>query len=189
MKTQALVAVLCVALFTGICLGYDITTRDGKVYKEIRLREKTALGIRIAHEGGVVFLDYSQIPVPDLWTFGYVEADYTAAKNPVPSGRPARLYQSTRTSPSDAEIQFEQALAKEARKADAANGRPPIGTTTLLSRPGGTAGSSSSGGRSAPSGGSSVSSAARGQCAATTKKGYRCSRMAAAGSSYCWQHP
>lgn len=29
----------------------------------------------------------------------------------------------------------------------------------------------------------------RTQCAATTKKGYRCTRMAAAGSSYCWQHP
>lgn len=29
---------------------------------------------------------------------------------------------------------------------------------------------------------------ARGQCSAYTKKGYRCSRMAAAGSSTCWQH-
>ena len=27
-----------------------------------------------------------------------------------------------------------------------------------------------------------------GQCAATTKKGRRCSRKAAAGSIYCWQH-
>ncbi len=26
------------------------------------------------------------------------------------------------------------------------------------------------------------------QCAATTKKGTRCSRMASAGSAYCWQH-
>lgn len=26
------------------------------------------------------------------------------------------------------------------------------------------------------------------QCAATTKKGTRCKRKAAAGSSYCWQH-
>jgi hypothetical protein len=26
------------------------------------------------------------------------------------------------------------------------------------------------------------------QCAATTKKGARCSRNAAAGSAYCWQH-
>ncbi|MDE6860908.1 MAG: hypothetical protein K2J65_10915 [Duncaniella sp.] len=26
------------------------------------------------------------------------------------------------------------------------------------------------------------------QCAATTKKGTRCSRQAKAGSSYCWQH-
>jgi hypothetical protein len=28
----------------------------------------------------------------------------------------------------------------------------------------------------------------RKQCAATTKKGTRCSRMASAGSAYCWQH-
>jgi hypothetical protein len=27
-----------------------------------------------------------------------------------------------------------------------------------------------------------------GQCAATTKKGARCKRKAASGSSYCWQH-
>jgi hypothetical protein len=32
-------------------------------------------------------------------------------------------------------------------------------------------------------------STARQQCAATTKKGARCSRLAAVGSAYCWQHP
>jgi hypothetical protein len=31
--------------------------------------------------------------------------------------------------------------------------------------------------------------ATRQQCAATTQKGARCLRMAAAGSAYCWQHP
>lgn len=153
--------------------AYDLQTRDGKVYKEIRLREKTALGIRIAHEGGVAFIDYSQIPVPDLWTFGYVEADYIAAKNPPPTGRPVRLYQSTQTSSSDAEV---------------ANSRPPIGTNTLLSRPSRSAGSGSSGGGGASSGGSSTSGAARSQCAATTQKGYRCSRLSGAGSAFCWQH-
>jgi hypothetical protein len=30
--------------------------------------------------------------------------------------------------------------------------------------------------------------AARQQCAATTQKGSRCSRLAQAGSAYCWQH-
>lgn len=30
--------------------------------------------------------------------------------------------------------------------------------------------------------------AARQQCAATTKRGTRCSRLADAGSAYCWQH-
>lgn len=34
----------------------------------------------------------------------------------------------------------------------------------------------------------SSKSASGGQCAARTKKGARCSRRAAAGSIYCWQH-
>ena len=34
----------------------------------------------------------------------------------------------------------------------------------------------------------SSKSASSGQCAARTKKGARCSRRAAAGSIYCWQH-
>ncbi len=35
---------------------------------------------------------------------------------------------------------------------------------------------------------SSSSRSTGGQCAATTKKGTRCSRKASAGSIYCWQH-
>ena len=35
---------------------------------------------------------------------------------------------------------------------------------------------------------SSSRSSYGGQCAATTKKGNRCSRKAASGSIYCWQH-
>lgn len=35
---------------------------------------------------------------------------------------------------------------------------------------------------------STVKSSGGGQCAARTKKGTRCSRKAAAGSIYCWQH-
>jgi hypothetical protein len=33
------------------------------------------------------------------------------------------------------------------------------------------------------------STATRQQCAATTKKGTRCSRLAQPGRAYCWQHP
>lgn len=36
--------------------------------------------------------------------------------------------------------------------------------------------------------GNNVKSSGGGQCAARTKKGSRCSRKAAAGSIYCWQH-
>jgi hypothetical protein len=35
---------------------------------------------------------------------------------------------------------------------------------------------------------STRSAPASSQCAATTKKGTRCKRKAASGSSYCWQH-
>ena len=40
----------------------------------------------------------------------------------------------------------------------------------------------------APSSPSPARPAARQQCAATTKKGARCSRLADVGSSFCWQH-
>lgn len=40
----------------------------------------------------------------------------------------------------------------------------------------------------APSAPRPPASATRIQCQATTKKGTQCSRMAAAGASYCWQH-
>lgn len=162
--------------------AYDLETRDGRVFKEIRLREKTPLGIRIAHEKGVTWLDYSEIPVPHLWTFGFNEEEYNAAKTIVPIAavsakaapmRSPRLYQAPATP------QME---------------RPPIGTTTALSqpsRPVGTGGSTSytRATASSPSKSSgSLSGTSRGQCAAITKKGYRCSRMASTGS-YCWQHP
>jgi len=161
--------------------AYDLETRDGRVFKEIRLREKTPLGIKIAHENGVTWLDYSEIPVPHLWTFGFNEAEYNAAKTIAPIAaaptRPTRLYQA----PAAPQVE-----------------RPPIGTTTALSQParpvgggGGTSYTRSSSSSSRTSGQSTsgtLSETSRGQCAAITKKGYRCSRMAS-GGSYCWQHP
>ena len=173
--------------------AFDLETRGGRTYKNIRLREKTALGIKIAHEGGVVWLDYSEIPVPHLWTFGYVEADYNAAKRAA-SGEPAqgtsattrttRLYQSGAT-----------AAPTLQRPARALSSSSPVSSTRV--NPGDPALPSQSrepqpilADRSAPrGGGASLSGTARGQCVAITKKGFQCSRMASGGSSYCWQHP
>jgi len=42
--------------------------------------------------------------------------------------------------------------------------------------------------RPAPPSASPAPVASRIQCQATTKKGSQCSRLAAAGASYCWQH-
>lgn len=143
--------------------AYDLALRDGTVLHDIRLRDKSPLGILVLHQNGVTFVDYSKIPVPDLYTFGFDEALYKAAlpasgkveqspAQPVPSYRPERLY---RTNPAPA----------TPTPAPAAS---TIRTLSTLA--------------------ASAVNASRSQCAATTKKGYRCSRMAQAGRSYCYQH-
>jgi hypothetical protein len=76
---------------------------------------------------------------------------------------------------------------------DALRSGNPVPTRSLMSPPtttaapppvaAGTAGATSSGA------GPRLVDTERQQCAATTKKGTRCSRMAQAGRSYCWQHP
>lgn len=187
-------SVLLATLALATASAYDLTTRGGRVYKDIRLREKADLGIRFAHEGGVAWLDYSEIPVPDLWTFGFMEDRYAAAVatkkanegavpnapqgleptpeavDPFASSRPTRLYRSTSTAPRPMPLSSAPATS-------------PTQPTPPTPQPRATEPRPFS-----PSI-SSSSSTHRSQCAATTKKGYRCSRLAAAGSSYCWQHP
>ena len=57
----------------------DLKLLDGTVLREIRLREKTDLGIRVLHESGLSFVDYRRLPVPVAQTWGYEEAQYQAA--------------------------------------------------------------------------------------------------------------
>ena len=77
--------------------------------------------------------------------------------------------------------------AEEALRGGPAPGRslvaPPTGSATP---PAATAGTTPPSPR--PSG-PRLMNTERQQCAATTKKGTRCSRMAQSGRSYCWQHP
>lgn len=163
--------IVIVALIGTACggLAYDLTDREGKVYKEIKLRDKTDLGILIAHENGVVFLDYSTIPVPDLWTFGYDEEKYEQAKARAADQRSLNSLKSLQSTVS----------------ANTPAPARPAGTTRLYkpTRSSSSTSTSSSGYR-APRSSSSHSR----QCAGITQKGYRCRRMVASGS-YCYQHP
>ncbi|MAS94909.1 MAG: hypothetical protein CMO55_17065 [Verrucomicrobiales bacterium] len=173
------IAVLAVCLLAVPLPAYDLTTRDGRVFKDIRLREKTDLGIRIAYEGGgEVFLDYAVIPVPDLWTFGFEEDKYKAAKQPVNSSRKA-LSSSTPVSTT---------RYKEDRVSRYGNSSGASSSSSGASNSGSSSGSSGFGLLSSPSRSSSYSSSTSSrQCAGYTQKGYRCKRMVR-GGSYCYQH-
>jgi hypothetical protein len=62
---------------------------------------------------------------------------------------------------------------------------PGVALPSTASGLAGVAPSASPARSSSPTG---VRGAVRQQCAATTKKGTRCSRTASPGSAYCWQH-
>lgn len=153
----------------SLASAYDLTLRDGSVLKDIRLRSKTDLGITVQHSTGQKFVDYAQLPVPDLYTWGFDEQRYWSAQGsstppvlppkpeatePADTGRPARLYRS---------------LSPDVSSEPEADNT--MGTSRDYSPHT-----------------DSVSSTIRGQCTGRTKKGYRCSRMAQAGSSTCYQH-
>lgn len=66
-------------------------------------------------------------------------------------------------------------------------------TACLVCKPGGGSASTSSSTstnslKSTPSSSNTTTTTSSSQCIATTKAGSRCSRKAASGSSYCWQH-
>lgn len=138
--------------------GYDLKLLDGTVYEDMRLLDKNDGGIRIIHASGIVSLNYKKLQPADARTFGYDEFNYQTWLN------------SKTTARAEAEPQpvVQSAPVRPMRPARAyvapAPEPAPSRTTT-----------STTGTRS-------------GQCTAYTKKGYRCSRMAAAGSSTCWQH-
>lgn len=69
------------------------------------------------------------------------------------------------------------AIAKNAGASATASGAAALPFSGLTSTP-----------RSSATPETATRSTARQQCAATTKKGTRCSRLAQPGSSYCWQH-
>jgi hypothetical protein len=165
MKTRFLSA----ALFT-LCISHtyalDIVLPDGYKYENIQIKEKTDLGIRVGHETGVSFIDYLSLSPQDQYTFGYDSAKYNFQKSALSmsqTSKPVAIYGYSTPRPTPA------VTPRPSQSPDQTS-------RGYVSR-------SSSAYSSSPRTASSS-----GQCAATTKKGYRCSRKAGSGSSYCWQH-
>lgn len=166
----------------SILVGHDIQTVDGKRYIEIRLKSKTDLGIQIAHSAGECFLDYTTILEPNRTTFGYDQRAYEIAKGDV----------AQRVSEPDPGRRVNYIGAGRERPKTAAPARLAKPSRLYRSPSQGFDASSNRTGNYQPirfRGTSANGSASRTQCAATTKKGYRCSRMSEPGRAYCWQHP
>ncbi len=67
-------------LLVSSAVASDLVLTDGTVLKTIRLREKTDLGLRLQHDGGLSFIDYARIPEPAATVWGYEEAKYRQAQ-------------------------------------------------------------------------------------------------------------
>lgn len=162
MRFAALLLAVCTT-----CPALDIRLENGSSYTNIRLREKTPMGIRVQHDTGLSFFDYLSMKEVDRITFGYEEGPYNAAKaklglqataTPVPIPAPV-LPRST-----PVPVPTPTTTRGFAPKYVAPAATPEPTRTT-------------------------VTSSYSGRCSATTKKGYRCSRSAESGRAYCWQHP
>lgn len=151
--------VLLLALASSV-FGYDLKLLDGTVYEDMRLLEKNDGGIRITHASGVVALNYKKLQPADARTFGFDEFKYETWVNRASAPRAEAEPQ-----PVMQPLPVRPTRPARAYVAPAPAPEPAPSRTSTT-----TAGTY------------------RGQCTAYTKKGYRCSRMAAAGSSRCWQH-
>ena len=70
---------LILILHAGSARAIDLTLSDGTVLKDVQLRGKTDLGIRVKHSEGMIFIDYSRIDPSELQTWGFEEAKYRVA--------------------------------------------------------------------------------------------------------------
>lgn len=155
-------SVVLLVLLVATAAGFDLKLSDGTVYTDIRLLEKNDGGIRIAHADGAASLNYQKLTPADARTFGFDELKYEAWLKRMTAPRAEAQY-TPRPQPVAAVVPVRPTRPSRAYVAPAPAPAPRTSTTT-------------------------TSGTARGQCSAYTKKGYRCSRMAAAGSSTCWQH-
>ena len=193
-------------LLASVCviLARDITTLTGVTYRSVTVTRVEKTGIAISHRDGAGFLDFSILPADIRREFGYTEATYSAAQAAQKQQQELALETQRRLTAeavarqaadqrrtAEAQAAATRAAAERAALTPATPPSDSIASRDYASRgytsrdyttPRYTTPStvSSTPSRPATSGG--------GQCAAITKKGYRCSRNASPGSSYCYQH-
>ncbi|MBE2180489.1 MAG: hypothetical protein IAE97_08460 [Chthoniobacterales bacterium] len=148
-------------LFSGTVHAIDLTLTNGTVLRDVQLRGKTDLGIRVQHKDGMVFIDYAKIDPSELQTWGFEETKYQAASAAASSRARAEPAPSTSPKPTPSPSPTPEPTASPevtAERTDtAAKGKKSQGDAK--------------------------------QCAAITKKGTRCTRDAQPGREYCYQHP
>lgn len=80
MNTARLLGIAAVAVCTVVAgspaSARDLKTVGGTVFKNINLVSKSATGIQISHDDGLIFLDYRNLDATDRTAFGYDEATY-----------------------------------------------------------------------------------------------------------------
>lgn len=78
MRAIALVVVIF-AVLSGSLFGRDIFTLDRKIYNNITVTSVEAAGIKIIHDDGVTFIEFSLLPTALKREFGYNEELYATA--------------------------------------------------------------------------------------------------------------
>lgn len=198
-------------MLVSVCvLARDITTLTGQIYRDVTVTRVEKTGIGILHRDGTAFLDFSILLSEIRKEFGYSETTYAAAKAAEAAQKQQlqlaietqkRLAAEAKERQAEEQRRIAEMRAEAARIATDRTALRPfsppaisIGTRDYASR-----GYADRNYRTSPYTPQSLtsdttprtspsSSSGGGQCAATTKKGYRCSRSASSGSSYCFQH-
>lgn len=61
-STMKFIAAVVILLAATTALALDISTRDGRTFRDVTIREVSPAGIRIFHSAGIETLDFSQLP-------------------------------------------------------------------------------------------------------------------------------
>ena len=72
---------MAVLLASGDCFSADITTLDGKTYKDARVTRVEADGVHITFREGVVKVPFNQLPQELRRQYGYDPANGTQVHN------------------------------------------------------------------------------------------------------------
>lgn len=191
----------------SLALARDITTLTGQTYRNVTVTRIDKLGIGITHRDGFAFLDFSILPADIRREFGYTDAAYAAAQAAQTAQKQQQELVAIETqrrlaaeaATRQAELLRQREAAQAAAALAAAQRAAQAPPATIASRDYTSRGYTSrdfgtsrytppATTTTIPSPSTRSVSSSGGQCVATTKKGYRCSRSASPGSSTCYQH-